>query len=639
MGVAVGWVLPEDKDGDQFAILGNGLRVKVGEVVKEVPLDEKTVMDRIVNAGGQMGGMIGQRRDNSQIFRVPVMLIALARQDLAKVVWSDWEEKNKNYLEQMNQINASEALLSGFFVDRKMEITACYREKDWQHGLEVARAYSLNAEREPKSVYGNVRREPTAQQIVKDLERRVLGDEKAVNLDELAGLEFGVRRAELIRGLDGNVESNAGPMSGMSIDGFVMQEGPEMVPLLLEAVKTDDRLTLGMDYMVNDFGPTLPTTVRSYIGTLLQRMWTGMPTSRLAEFGDPEKAKSAAEWYLLEWSAQSAMRLGKRIHRNVVSGKLSANELDQAMKQLFEKAGPGSQVPYVAGKTPFNIDELTPEEQSEIGEAIEKILAEVSADPNGNHSSAANLVVGLAKIRGKECLPILQRYSRDLVTMIDGDSQNNSLNRYGPAMGAVISQRIALGDRKAAMADLKVVFGKVNLQDSTQIWVLRAAWEFPDDAELQGMVEKLLSGSSAEGPNYVPDFLTSPFADGAWKAPGVRRFALRHLKNEAKLGVAKVERVNGGSASYSYQVAGSGGGSTSGAVSSGVKVGMEVDFSVGDYWAEKVGRSMGIERFSLIDSAAKRKELRGQMIRSLESGSVGKRNARTGVQYIEVWRP
>ncbi len=643
-GVAVGWVFDADKDGDQFALLGNGMRVKVAEVIKELTLDEKTLMDRIVNFNSQMITFDHQRRDNSHIFRTPVVLIALDRQDLAKVVWKDWEAKFKNYGDQLNQINVKESLLQGFFMDRKLEITNSYREKDWQHGLEVARIYALNVDQEPQSPYTrSPRPDPTPKQIVEDLERRITSKDQPVNIDELAGMETGRRHAELIRGLDGNWESASGQMTGMTLDGYIIQEGAEIVPLLLEDVKNDNRLTLGMDYMVNDFGPMLPITVRNYVATLLPRIWNGMPSNRLADFADPAKARDAADWYLKEWSVQGDLRLSKRIHRNIVDGKLRANELDQAIKQLFEKAGPGSTVPYQAGKTPFNIDELTPVEQGQIGDAIEKSLAEVSSDPQGNHSSAANLIVGLAKIRGKVCLPVLQRYSRDLATMIASDSHGSPLNRYGPAMGAAVSERIALGDGAAAMLDLKQVFGSVNMQDATQIWVLRAAWEFPADKELQAMIEQLLlnslKGDSEQQQNRIPDFLTSAFADDAWKSPGVRRFVLSQLKNNQGGGVATIDRVNGDSGSYSYKIAGYGGGSTSGQLPKGTKVGAKVSFSLGDYWAQQVGRSIGFDQFSLVDSAERRKVLRSQIIQSLESGKIKGRDGHTGQQYIPVWKP
>jgi hypothetical protein len=639
----VGWVFPKEKSGDQYALTANGIRVKVSEVLGGLVLDETNVMSKIINGKTPSFNQESERVDSLGWFRIPVVLIALDRQDLAKVVWTDSEEKNKQFAHMLNQMNISDELLKGFIRDRKLEILECYRTQDWQHGLEVARIYSLNAEKEPANNYYGFQSTPKPEQIVKDLERRLTSKQGPVNLDEISTLETGERRKEIIRALDGNVESKMGQGTGASADWLVQQEGVEMIPLLLEDLKTDDRLAPNANFAFGGFGSSLPVTVRSKIIMMLQQLWQGIPGSKLQMVNSREDFVAVADWYLKEWEVQSNMRLSKRIHRNIVNSQLGVDELNQSIKQLFEKAGPGSMVPYQAGKTPFNIDELTPDEQSQIGDAIEKILSEVTSDAKGNHSSACNLVVGLAKIRGKSCLPILQRYSRDLVTMIDSSSNGSPMNQFGTAMGTVVSQRIALGDRDGAITDMKQMFSKITLEDSSQIWVMRAAWEFPGDKDLQALFESLLKTSQADmlarGNRSVPNFLTSPFSIEVWKSPGVRRFVLNHLKDNSQLGEAKIERITGDSGSYSYTIGGKNAGGSGGPVPRGSKVGSTVSFTVGDFWAHEISTAMSGSEFSLTEPEAQRKAKRNQMIKRIESGNLNLKDVRSGVNNIPVWIP
>lgn len=634
--MTIGWLLPKEGE-DQFAVLPNGIVKKVAKPGAEQVLDETVVKEKIFPVMNEMiYDGFRSYQDGSNRDRVLAVLVAVGRQDLAQVA-----AKSKSVDQQMLGVQRSSDLIGTSFRYRNAEVSDAYGARDWNWALRVAKILDQNADKRPKQ---EVNLDPTMvvtpKDVIRDLERRLSDSRSLVDYRTIPTQHGKERWEQLLRALDGStvVEQN-GNYGDPSY--LLVAEGQDIIPFLLEDLKTEDRLSASSSNLFMTTG-RLPGPVRRMVVQVVQQIWEGMPSDRLTDLNDPKKAEAAADWYLEKWMTYKGLRLSQRIYKNIESGTMNEYQLSQSIKELFGKAGPGSPAPYVPGKTPMNIDEFSAEQKEFVADKLEQTLMQSTANPRENRHYSDNLVIGLAKLRGKDSLPALQRYTRDLLTMIQANRQNSPLNQYGKPFGAVIAQRIAIGDRDAAMMDLAAVMPLIKQFDSTEFKAMRAAWEFPKDKELQSKIEKVLmdwaKNKDDEGQTINVNFVWPPRSNDIFQSPGVRSFVIKQLRDSRAYGEATVTRVDVSSVSYSYKTPNSGGSSGSSVVPKDIKVGQVIAFTKGDFVADQMRRHLNNFKFSLVGSVAERKAAREEMVKIFESGKLPAEE-NYGLEELSIWRP
>lgn len=218
----------------------------------------------------------------------------------------------------------------------------------------------------------------------------------------------------------------------------------------------------------------------------------------------------------------------------------------ETSRNLVRQAGPGSQSPYVAGQLPAFVDEFTEKEKSEIAEIYQRILrrrfGQYLVPDYGYYASI------FAQLVGRDAIPALQLLTRDCRT-----HRASVLWKTPRDFGALIAQRIALGDVENALIDWEKTldFSQDNVKGEWLATVMRPAWEFPDNDRVQAVTKRVLKQFEGATPLVSPEkqIIDELFGtDGgslAFQSGAVREFVLDGLSQTQKTGVVFQIESNG----------------------------------------------------------------------------------------------
>lgn len=462
--------------------------------------------------------------------------------------------------------------------------------------------------------------------LVKDLERR-LTEKGSVDLAKIQQMPMAEKRAALREAMD-EIEYSQMTGQGDPVYEAIVAEGEGMIPDLISAFGSDERLSksLGVHRVGLTSGQRL-RPVSEIAGEILGRVWEGMPQfSAIAVPGD--RVAVAAEFHT-RWERDKNAPLARRLYWNVTSMKVAdyaALRDLQALNRAAPVAGRGN---YVPGRIPILLDQLTEEERQKLAGAVaERVQRTIQERQPGGAISTGDLALELAHLEGKRALPALQQYTQNLMAMLSPQTgQRPNWNQYGPPLGAVVAQRMALGDVENALIDYRTAMRSFDDADSMASRALRPAWEFPENEEVQRIaVESLRRAEKRyeeeqDGRSLSLGFFThgGQRLGSVMKAPGIRRFFSEQLENTTVVGTVKIDDRQGGKM---YQVTGTRTHLSGGVPSQSQEplVQGESPVTAGEVAAHEI--TNGMERGFFIGwTPAKRKAALAALIRDLKSPS------------------
>src|SRR5690606_22239137 len=140
------------------------------------------------------------------------------------------------------------------------------------------------------------------------------------------------------------------------ISSAIIAEGQPMIPLLIEAYKSDERWLINQprdNYSVRGE----PQRVYSLAYRLLQRSWPGMPLYSLRGEGAAIR-RPLAEKLMAEWQSVERLPLAERLYRNILSPRVASWSAANALASLLEPAISGGRISYEAGDITLLIDQI-----------------------------------------------------------------------------------------------------------------------------------------------------------------------------------------------------------------------------------------------------------------------------------------
>lgn len=297
------------------------------------------------------------------------------------------------------------------------------------------------------------------------------------------------------------------------------------------------------------------------------------------------------------------------------------------MGRLFEPAAAVGGVRYVPGRIPTGMDQLLAEELEELPVILERrILGPWPGMERGSERNKSNLAIRLAQLRGVEALPVLRQYTANLLAEIVGGSRESGWNQFGPALGAVVSQRVALGDREAALKDYRAVIGGFDAFGPVEIETLRPAWEHPGDRELQSIareaLERIEAKVLAERPKenvLVPDWVGSAYRVPWMGSAAFREYLAKKIGDRTEVGTVEWLGKPGDGA-YRYKTGNRQGGGSVGQDQSGPYVEGVSPIVRGDVFAFEFARRLQGREFVMVWTAERRAKERAALVRDLRNG-------------------
>jgi len=551
----IGWVMPANENGIQQVVTMFGSVYPIVSPGEPISVDE--AYSKSVDLDQYMGEFSRAMMDRS-LSKVVMLVIA------------GETEKADQYFETLKSggsggwianANNYETILGQLFFNSNYATVIRYgRDAEWKHALTAAiRSKFCESQSAPQQrlYYGMGTGQVRTDQIILDLERRIKENRPVPSIIDIVALEPEARRKALIQALDGTVKLDP-QESQLSIAGLINEEGEAIIPDLVEAYRTDDRVAFGMNE--GGFANGAPRPVRNLIHQHLAALWVGMPS--LPYNSLEGRYERTANFWSARWKEHSKLSAGQRYLNSISDLKVSDRSASESLQGLFTKGTGGGKVVYTPGKVPIILDQLTDAERKKLGDAIEKRIIRFG-DPierNPDFNAVGELCIGLAHINGKDAVPALRQFSLEVLAKLEGGREDSVWSQYGNALGAVISQRIALGDERAAMIDYKAALANFSIKNVLNAEALRTGWEHPNNGAVQDLVASTLfraitnlrsEGGYEVSRSYV--MLNNLYRDAWFGSLGIRRVVADMVTDNTALGTVKTSnRDSYVSAEYTY---------------------------------------------------------------------------------------
>lgn len=633
----MGWVMPADLNGNRMVVTLFGSIypvLKVGDPVTVDEAYEKSYdMDQFMVEFSRAGG-------DRSLCKVVMLVIAgetkKAEEFYAKTMWRGYADSA--YDTTLGQL---------FYNSNYSSATKLARNTDWENARSAAIRAKFCEEAQtnrPNYGYGFIRIK--TDEIILDLERRIKDKKPAPYILDIVGMKGEVRRKMLIEVLDGSVKLEPSEPQ-LSVSSLIVEEGEAIIPDLIEAYRNDSRVSYSMSNYGNGFNT--PQPVRNVIQQLISQLWVGMPS--LPYSSTEGRYERTADFWASQWKEHSKLSAAQRYLNSIADMKASDRSASQSLRGLFAKGTGGSTVNYTPGRVPIILDQLNDTERKQLGDALEKRIIRFGdpVDQNPDFSSVGELCIGLAHIKGKDAVPALRQFSSEVLAKITTNDPNN-WSQYGGALGAVISQRIALGDDKAALIDYKASLATFTIKNTLNQDALRAGWEHPNNAAVQDIVGATLSraiknlrneGGYEVGRSYL---MINSFRQDAWFGSlGIRRVIAGLIEDNTEIGKVKTKSQGDYiSAEYTYP---NGQGSTSyrSTDSNDFVIGKEMPLYAGDLSIMQIDRQVKDMQFILATPDEHRKSFRADFAKKLkDKGFDWKAHLdvmRYGRNDLEIYRP
>lgn len=568
----IGWVMPADENGVQLVITLYGAIHRVASPGEPISVDE--AFSKSYDADQYMVDMGRMMMDRS-LCKI-VMLVIAGETKSAEKYFEQMKSGNPAVQGWIGGPNTNYESFIGqlFFNSNFATMNRFAKETDWKNGVTAA-IRAKYCEEHISTGQGRIYQGYSiglvkTDQIILDLERRIKENRPVPKIIDIVALEPEARRKALIQALDGTVKLDPQEPQ-LSVAGLITEEGEAIIPDLIEAYRTDDRVSFTM----NEFGfpNNMPQPVRTLIHRYISQLWVGMPALPYSSMEG--RYDRSADYWSARWKEHSKLSGGQRYLNSIADMKNSDRSASSSLMGLFAKGTGGGKVTYVPGRVPIILDQLTEAERKKLAEALEKRIIRFGdpIDRNPDFEAVGQLCIGLAHVKGKDSIPALRQFTLEVLAKLSVAS-DNSWSQYGSALGAVISQRIALGDEKAALVDYQAALANYSVKNVLNQDALRTGWEHPNNAAVQDLVASALSRAinklKSEGGNEVSRsyVMLNNFHRQSWFGSlGIKRVIADMVSDNTQLGTIKttsrdsyvqVEYTypNGrGSTSYSKDVA------------------------------------------------------------------------------------
>ncbi|QYK54260.1 MAG: hypothetical protein KF824_05025 [Fimbriimonadaceae bacterium] len=617
----IGWVMPADENGVQMVVTLFGAVHRIASPGEPINVDE--AFNKSYDTDQYMVEMSRMMLDRS-LCKI-VMLVISGETEKAEQFFEQMKAANPAVQSSVNGSNTNfESLLGQIFFNSNFStVTRLARDTDWKNALTAAirskycEEHSANNQGRVYGGYGFG--QVKTDQIILDLERRIKENRPVPKIIDIVALEPEARRKALIKALDGSVNLDA-QEPNLTLAGLITEEGEAIIPDLIEAYRTDDRVS----FVTNEFGfpNNMPQPVRNLIYRYISQLWVGMPA--LPYNSMEGRYDRSADYWSAKWKEHSKLSGGQRYLNSIADMKNSDRSASSSLMGLFAKGTGGSQVTYVPGRVPIVMDQLTDSERKKLSDALEKRIVRFG-DPiekNPDFEAVGQLCIGLAHVKGKGSIPVLRQFSLEVLAKLSSANDNN-WSQYGGALGAVISQRIALGDENAALIDYKAALENYSIKNVLSQDALRTGWEHPNNAAVQELVASALSRAisklKSEGGNEVSRsyLMLNNFHRQQWFGSlGIRKVVADMVSDNTELGTIKTtSRDAYVQVEYTYP---NGRGSTSYSKEVGnLVVGKEMSLFAGDLSIMQIDNGLKDMKFILATPEEARKSFRADFAKKL----------------------
>lgn len=621
-----GWVKP---DGKRFVALdGVEYPVKGGAVQAEP--------DSVFTASSSTQGHVPRGIEISpQNAAVPALLLLVGRVDLAERVYSSTigrfagssAQMLFDHLRQRYQMQAAQALMTRHDADGV----------NWARWMVKVCMVQDTFPLKPRFPHAPLPPSNTAfaRSLFADLQRRVDSPKKEpIDLEALKKLDESTRVKALVDALDTVAAKQMGQPGGIDymndpVAQAVTAQGKAIVPLLIDAIENDKRLTRTVSYGRDFFPERSIHTVKSVAWNLLEFAWPAAEALQRDPMTIPE-----ADVLRKAWSDQKGLSDEERwlaVLRDDGAGERKWLEAAEALVMPAGEVRHGSTYYNAQIGGAMKGETLRSAHNGEVIAIMSKRALQIcAATPNSGMNmfacdDALRLGHCLSKwdlSAGATCLKAVCAAS--LETMTDRREGAANANRLGRSFAFAISDRAKSHDTTAAADFAKFCDAMDPAQAFTDDQCLRPIWEVPDDAGIQAQGVRLMakwtktlestdSGAAAAVAQLSTRLLpSSPLL----AVRCYREFLAAALRDSNPLGTVEM-RETAGRKYIAYHLPGGGGGlwnlTPDEAPSS--HEGKSRPISVGDYFAETLSNSFvkDFPAFHILWSDAKRSRAKAEL--------------------------
>lgn len=513
----VGWLISENEESFTV-VVPRGIKVRVQGEYVEAKLDEWVGKPAWNNSGPPSSDYSDLYSARKPIPEVSALLLVLAgREDLIPNQGDFWT-KMKSGLER--------SYLMQFVTKSRMaEIVWAYNYGQWDLALEAVGDLKQFPD------FNNIptrtgRKRPDYEQIESDIIRRMKIEEAEPMLSDILALPKEERMRKIVTIIDGSYS--------VDIPGFdelytyIQKDGSDLIPYFLDAMRTDDRL--GINRFLDEDSPV---TARSILSLYIQRLWQTAPRELLERAVQSSNRDPFIDTLQIEWGIQSSMQQRDRLVRLIDSLNADDHQIAYALDELL-----GSYFDHSSVQRPNLLIDLSDSQREAIVRKITKKL-DFSEETTNIMGNEKQFVIALGYLLKHRSIEILRQLCRELLsTHIERDS-SGSLDLFGIA----ISQRVILGDDELALSDLKkaIELDSKRISERRDWNLFRAAWENPENDELQKLLESALL--SDKNGYLMPDFLFRSLTLEKVQSPAIRRVLISRLNETTPMGNVTLDSV------------------------------------------------------------------------------------------------
>lgn len=515
--------------------------------------------------------------------------------------------------------------LYAHFVNRyRMQVAQCLIDRKdkgalpWAEKLAAVGQLRLGDKANyPDDTIGWKLRDDEPAQVLADIQRRIAHPRKPFDRKEVAKLEKSKRFAALAEALEDVAAKQWGQPGGISWTGepvidAIIAEGTDIVPVLLDVMERDNRLTRTVSFGRDFFPPRTIHTVQRAATVALISVW---PSAEAVKGSDHANYVANLR---SEWAKNGNLTESQRWLKVLQDDSAGPDAWYRAAQELTSPKSQSRQGGFISispvGDKTLKGEDLREEFGGQVIQAmsarvVQMTHVKVKESTSDLHRVGSGLRFAnrFARWDAKAAAPFLIKVTENAFAVMDMWTEEEYLrnNIYAP-LADVLATRLKMGDRDA-VADLDKLSGRYSPDFSRMEYWFKPFWVMAGDEEVDRIAAKSyariardLESSDFRVKNAALQCFRDLFRSPLVGVKSFREFVAQTLDNDEIVGRATVEQ-GPNYLSAKFQL-GKDGGSGSWGIPSELKraalIDKESNFTAGEFIGQTVTSVKGAPAFS-----------------------------------------